>query len=133
MAPRLGTRCQAGVYLCVFGVCLALFGVNAVLQGLAAASAARADALAAEYDAIQRELAEIELDIAYLSSSPRIAREAVTNLAMRPPNPGDYRFPLPEQPAVRHYAARPAPPSRAGLVASLGDWLRSFGRAAAAD
>lgn len=132
-APRRLSRPRPGVYLCVFGICLALFGANAVLQGLVTASAARADALAAECRALRDELAQVEVEIAYLSSSPRIAQEAVRSLAMHTPDPAEYRFRVAEPHPAPAFARQPELPSRTGLIASLGDWLRSFGRTAAAD
>ncbi|MGE5550678.1 MAG: hypothetical protein ACM3ZC_09115 [Bacteroidota bacterium] len=115
-------------YTVVFGVCLALFGANAYLHGLVAASSARIEALAGRLNTVARETAELELEVAYLSSYPRIAREAETQLAMRSPAPGEYRFVAIAPPPRQRIAATAPLAEPTGLVASLGGWLRTFGR-----
>lgn len=125
--PRPGLR----NYLAILACCLVLFAANAVLHGFVTASAARVQVLAGELTLAEEEAQEIELEMAYLSSYPRIAEDSVTRLAMRAPAPGEYRSVPPAAGEVLMIAGRTPQQEYSGLVATVGGWLRDFGQAAA--
>jgi len=118
-------------YLVVLGGCLVLLAANAVLHGLVASASMRINTLTSEVTTAAQEAQATELEIAYLSSYPRIAREAETRLAMRAPAPGEFRYIAMATPVPAAFTSQSPEPDYTGLVATLGGWLKDFGRAAA--
>lgn len=117
-------------YLFVLWLCLFVFAANAVLYGFIAASSARLNELTRRVTAAEEAGRALELEIAYLSSYPRIVRDAEVRLAMRPPTAGSLRAAAYAPPASFAPDA-PGPSMPTGLLATIDDWLRAFGRAAA--
>lgn len=122
---------EARVYLLVLCGCFLLFAVNALLHGLVTVSNIGVHALAKDLTAAEREREELELELAFLASYPRIAAEAETRLAMRGPQPGEFRFSAPIYAYEGTVESSPVVTHGSGLVATLGGWLKDFGRAAA--
>jgi len=115
----------------ILACCLVLLAANAVVHGFVASSVTRVQVLANGLALAEQETQDLELEMAYLSSYPRIAEDSVTRLAMRAPAPGEYRSVPPAAGEVIAIAGRTPQPEYSGLVATVGGWLRDFGQTAA--
>lgn len=133
---RTGPRAKARpkmlrAYISIFVGCLVLFAANAFLHGLVTVSSVQIRAVRQEVVRVERESQAMELEVAFLSSYPRIARDSERRLAMRAPAAGEYRIIAPEAGMATDFISPLPSPQSVGLVATVGGWLRDFGRVAA--
>jgi hypothetical protein len=132
--PMAGMVLTSGfrTYLFVMSGCIMLFGANAMMHGLVAVHAAQVEALAGEVAVAENSERTTELEIAYLSSYPRIAREAESRLGMHAPVPGEMHFVAQANPVYANTANRHRLESEyEGLSGTVGGWLHAAGRASA--
>ncbi|NLG84867.1 MAG: hypothetical protein GX493_09750 [Firmicutes bacterium] len=110
-------------------VCFIILASNAVLYGFLTASTFRVNVLTRELAEAEETGRRLELEIARLSSYPRLLRDAERRLALRPAASGllAVGYVAPEIPVSRS----PIPSGSTGLIATIHDYFRAFGRAAA--
>ncbi|MGQ9779758.1 MAG: hypothetical protein ACUVRM_07775 [Bacillota bacterium] len=124
--PRPGS---VGKLVPFWTLCLFVLLVNAVLYGFLTASALRVNELTRELVRAEETGRRLELEIARLSSYPRLVRDSERRLALRPAATGllAVGYVSPETPVLR----TPPPLEAQGLLATIHDYFRAFGQAAA--